>query len=152
MNLRPEPHGKPLDLPTFERIVVWMLAGAGAIAATFAALVALTIWGDLGQRPAHAAKWLAAFLAVAALAFGVALFRSRQLRNGVASCWSPRALQVAGVLALAGGLLAMRRDAAAGLLRQLGDAGQAIFFACLFFGAAAFVRGLVAARHTSDAR
>lgn len=142
---------KPVDLPVFERLVVWMLGGFGAIAATFAGLAAYSLWGGLGRPPERASAMLAAFLAAALLFFGVALFRLRQLRHGSTTLWSPSVCRGLGVLALAGGMLAVRRDAAEGLLRQTRDVAVALVATILLFRAAAFLRGLATARDASRA-
>lgn len=156
MSARPDSHWKPTewkptDLPVFERIVVWVLGGVGAIAATFAGLVAFSLWGGLGRPPERASSMLAAFLAAALLFFGVALFRLRQLRNGSTTLWSPRAFQGIGLLALVGGLLAVRHDAAEGLLRQTRDVAVFVIVSIALFRTAGFIRGLAATRNAPRA-
>lgn len=146
MIVRAQSPVKPVDLPVFERLVVWMLGGVGAIAASFAGLGAFSLWGGLGRPPAGTSAMLAAFLAVALLSLGIALFRLRQLRNGSTTLWSPRACQGLGVLALAGGFLAVGSDTAEGLLRQTRDVAGALVAAIILFRTAGFIRGLAAAR------
>ena len=142
---------KTVDLATFERCVVWGFGGVGALAATFAGLAIYVLASGQGRAAQGAELMFVVSLAVALIAFGVALVRLRQLRRGATSCWSPWLLRGLAVFFLAAGLVAVGFDTAEGFLRQVRDVSVAVVTACGLFRAAAHASSLAAASPAAPA-